>query len=190
MENIQRELLEFKGELLSFNIPRWEELPDIELYMDQVITFIEMHLSILTNGKNKKIITSSMINNYVKLDLIPKPIKKRYNKTHLAYLFAITILKNIFTIQEVKEGILFQANLKGEKMAYNEFCKEQEKAIKILAQQINSEDIEQTAKMDLDLEINQNNLAIKMATLSFASKIIGEKIIQLQRDFMESEVKE
>lgn len=185
MKNIEKELLKFKEELLSFKIPRWEELPDMELYMDQMITFIEKYLSILTNSKDKKIITSSMINNYVKLDLIPKPINKRYNKTHLAYLFAISILKHVFTIQEVRDGILFQANLNGKKKAYNNFCEEQENAIKILAKQINTVDIEQQEKIDLDIPINHNNLSIKMASLSFASKIIGERSINLQRQLME-----
>ncbi len=190
MENIEIKLLKFKEELLAFTIPRWEELPDIELYMDQVITFIEKHLCTLITGEGKKIITSSMINNYVKLGLIPKPIKRRYNKTHLAYLFAISILKNVFTIQEVKDGILFQANIDGEKMAYNNFCEEQENAIKILGQQIKSADIEEESKINLEVLIDKNNRAIKFATFSFASKIIGEKIICLQREFMERENKE
>lgn len=189
MENIESELLKFKEDLLSFKIPRWEDLPDIELYMDQVISFIEQHLSILTSGADKKIITSSMINNYVKLGLIPKPVKRRYNKTHLAYLFAISILKNVFTIQEVKDGILFQANINGEKMAYNSFCEEQENAIQILAEQLKSEERDSQAKINLDVVINQDNRAIKFATFSFASKIIGEKIICLQREFMEKENK-
>lgn len=187
MKNIEKELLKFKEELLSFNIPRWEELPDIELYMDQVITFIEKHLSTLTSSKDKKIITSSMINNYVKLGLIPKPIKKRYNKTHLAYLFAISILKHVFTIQEVKDGILFQAKLNGEKMAYNSFCEEQENSIRMLAKQIETQDEKQENKINIDIIINHSNLALKMATLSFASKIIGEKSINLQRGFMKKE---
>lgn len=187
MKNIELELLKFKEELLSFNIPRWEELPDIELYMDQVITFIEKYLSGLTSSKDKKIITSSMINNYVKLGLIPKPIKKKYNKIHLAYLFAISILKHVFTIQEVKDGIVFRSNLKGEKIAYNDFCEEQENALKLLAKQIKTQDEEKVNNINLNIIINHDNLAIKMATLSFASKIIGEKSIELQRNFMEED---
>ncbi len=87
----------------------------------------------------------------------------------------------------MKDGILFQANLSNEKIAYNNFCEEQENALRILAQQIKAEDEKQPNKIDLDIIINHNNLAIKMATLSFASKIIGEKSIDLQRKFMEKE---
>lgn len=186
MKSMEDELFRFKKEILAFNIPRWEELPDIELYMDQVITFIDKYLSTISS-RDKAIITPAMINNYVKLDLIPKPVNKRYNKTHLAYLFAISILKHIFTIQEVKDGILFQANLNGEKKAYNDFCDEQENALKILAIQINTEDMLEQERIDLNMNVDYNNLSIKMATLSFASKIIGEKSIDLQREFMQRE---
>ncbi len=187
MKTIENELFKFKKEILAFNIPRWEELPDIELYMDQVITFIDKYLSVISSHRDKAIITPAMINNYVKLGLIPKPVKKRYDKTHLAYLFAISILKHIFTIQEVKDGILFQANLNGEKKAYNDFCDEQENALKILAIQIKTKGTLEEEKIDLNMNIDYKNLSIKMATLSFASKIIGEKSIDLQREFMQKQ---
>ncbi len=182
MSSIEKDLMDFKEEILSFKIPRWEELPDIELYMDQLITYIEKYLSIIEITKENKIITASMINNYVKLGLIPKPIKRRYNKNHIAYLFAISILKHVFTIQEIKDGIIFQSNLNGEKKAYNNFCEEQEKALILLAEQIGiNRNVEE---IKLNTIINHNNLAIKMASLSFASKIIAEKVIELQKNSM------
>ena len=70
-------------DLQRYHLPRWEELPDIELYMDQVITLIERYLAPLleeADEENNKIITSAMINNYVKLGIMPKPIKKRYER--------------------------------------------------------------------------------------------------------------
>lgn len=181
MDTIKNDIMKFNKDIVEFHIPRWEELPDIELYMDQVITFIENNLSIYPFINNEKIITSSMINNYVKLNLIPKPVKKKYNKTHLAYLIAISILKHVFTIQEVKDGILFQAMISGEKDAYNLFCEEQELALKYITEQINGEDKTSASTMNITSE----NLMIKMSTLSFASKIISEKTIGLQKCFME-----
>lgn len=183
MNTVQEEFLKFSEFISEFHIPRWEELPDIELYMDQVVTFIENNISIFSISTNEKIITPSMINNYVKLNLIPKPVKKKYNKTHLAYLIAISILKHVFTIQEVRDGINFQAKLDGQKMAYNSFCEEQEKALKYLVSQIDAEGEYYPPK----LGINTNNLAIKMSTLSFASKIVAEKIIGLQKEFIDNE---
>lgn len=178
MDKTYEEMNKFSNDFVSFHIPRWEELPDMELYMDQAVTFIENNISFFSFITKEKIITPSMINNYVKLKLIPKPNKKKYNKVHLAYLIAISILKYVFTIQEIRDGILFQANLNGEKKAYNSFCEEQEQAIKFLINQIKS-DNENNSGVAFDL--NPDNLAIKMATLSFASKIIAEKIISLQK---------
>ena len=133
MDNIQEEIKQFSEDISNLHIPRWEELPDIELYMDQVITFIEKCFSCFSTSTTEKIITPSMINNYVKLNLIPKPIKKRYNKVHLAYLIAISILKHVFTIQEVKDGIQFQAKLNGEKKLIMLFVKNKKKLLKILS---------------------------------------------------------
>lgn len=185
MNTINDELILFSKELLEFHIPRWDELPDIELYMDQVITFIENNILISSISFGERIITPSMVNNYVKLNLIPKPVKKRYGKTHLAYLIAISILKHVFTIQKVKDGISFQSTLSGEKDAYNLFCQEQEAAIRLLASQVLPEG-EYTTQTTC---VSTENLVIKMATLAFASKIIGEKTIELQTDFMDKENK-
>ncbi len=183
MDNINKEFNNFSKIILNFKIPRWDDLPNIELYMDQVINFIEENTSIFSINSKGKIITPSMVNNYVKLNLIPKPIKKRYNKTHLAYLIAISILKHVFTIQEIKDGISFQAMIHGEKYAYNLFCEEQELALKALAKQMLNEN-----KSSIEnLNIGPDNLMIKMTTLAFASKLIGEKTIELQKIFMEKE---
>lgn len=178
MNQIQEEMNKFSEDILNFHIPRWEELPDIELYMDQVVTFIEKEFSFFSSSTNEKIITPSMINNYVKLNLIPKPVKKRYNKIHLAYLIAISILKHVFTIQSIRDGIHFQAELNGEKIAYNTFCVEQEGALKSLINQINLG----SEVLAPAINFNTDNIVIKMATLAFASKIVAERIIGLKKN--------
>ena len=58
-------------------LPHWEDLPEIDLYMDQVIALMEKYLSDLTTQDDSKLITPSMINNYVKLNIIPAPTKKK-----------------------------------------------------------------------------------------------------------------
>ena len=180
MMDIQKELIKWNEDISKYHIPRWEELPDIELYMDQVISFIEKNIRIFSDEPNKKIITPSMVNNYVKLKLIPKPVKKRYNKVHLAYLIAISILKQVVTIEEVRDGIIFQARINGKKGAYNLFCEEQEKAFKYIISQINSE----SKCIPLDTDINFENLAVKTATMAFASKTIAEKTVGLEKKYI------
>ena len=160
---------------MEFRLPRWEELPSFDLYLDQVITLIEGYVHGLFEEEEGNIITSAMINNYVKLKLIPKAEKKRYHKVHLAYLIAITLLKQVLTIIEVKEGIEYQSNISGLKEAYNLFCDEQEAAIQAVAHHLKN------GEGTLMLEgITLKNTAIKMATMSFAGKLVAEKMVHLQ----------
>ena len=87
MENINIEMKKFEEELSNFHIPRYEDLPDIELYMDQVLALINKQLFIISNNEN--VITPSMVNNYVKFGLIPSPKGKRYTRKHLCYMIAL-----------------------------------------------------------------------------------------------------
>ena len=75
----------------SIHLPRLEELPNIELYKEQVIELLELYLKPL----GIRPITASMINNYTKLNLIPAPIKKKYSRKHLAHIFIIALLKDV-----------------------------------------------------------------------------------------------
>ena len=76
---------------LGFHCPRWRELPDMDLYMDQVVTLLNSSLQLFTQPHQGKPITSTMINNYVKHGIVNAPIKKRYMKRHVAYLFVVCI---------------------------------------------------------------------------------------------------
>lgn len=184
MVNTRNELVEWSASLIEFHLPRWEELPNFDLYMDQVITLIEGYLYILAEDGKENILTSAMINNYVKLKLIPKAEKKRYSRIHIAYLIAITVLKQVLTITEVKEGIEYQANISGLKEAFNLFCEEQEHALHAVAGHIHKGE----SIVLMEGAILQNT-AIKMASMSFAGKLVAEKIVHLQKEHQEFERK-
>lgn len=170
------EFLKWSNQLCAIHLPRWEELPDMDLYKDQVITLIEKIVGDFMNP-DEKILTPWMINNYVKWKMIPPPNrKKQYNRSHLAYLIAITILKQVMEIKDVKSGILYQAKVYGTKGAYNAFCQEQEKAVRLVVgryQVCDDRDI-------INEVMDDENLALKMAAISFASKLIATKKIALQ----------
>ncbi|MGX8835062.1 DUF1836 domain-containing protein [Amedibacillus sp. YH-ame6] len=184
MTSLKKDLEIWSDTLLEFHLPRWEELPSFDLYLDQVITLIEGYVHSLFDDKEDTILTSAMINNYVKLKLIPKAEKKRYNKIHLAYLIAITLLKQVLTITEVKEGIEYQSNINGLKEAFNLFCEEQEAAMKAVA--IHLKNGEGTLMLE---GITLQNTAIKMATMSFAGKLVAEKMVHLQNCYHQKEEK-
>ncbi|WP_304126803.1 DUF1836 domain-containing protein [Gemella sanguinis] len=84
--------------------PKWSELPTIDLYLDQVLLYVNQldSSSIVDDDKG---LTAAMINNYVKNGHLDKPIKKKYSRRQLARLIVITCLKNVFAIQEVSKTI-------------------------------------------------------------------------------------
>lgn len=118
--------LEFENWVKSLDdvsMPRWEEITDIPLYMDQLIAVVTQYLEpFQIFSSDKKPVTSSMVNNYVKLGLIPKPIKRHYNKRHIAYLIVITLFKEVISIQDIRRVLIFLAQSQGNSNAYNQFC--------------------------------------------------------------------
>ena len=79
-----------------------EDLPNIDLYMDQVTTFMEDQLASTKRHDDDKILTKTMINNYAKNNLLPSPEKKRYSKEHLLVLIFIYYFKNILSISDIQ----------------------------------------------------------------------------------------
>lgn len=114
----------------KFHIPRWEEIPNIDLYMDQVLSYIENVLSVYINDENSEnLITKTMINNYVKQEIIDPPVKKKYNRLHIAKLFVICILKQVYSINDIKNLINFALDTSPIDVCYNKFCDMLEKSL-------------------------------------------------------------
>ena len=78
------------------------EIPNIDLYMDQVTTFMETQLSSTKRYEQDKILTKTMINNYAKNHLLPAPVKKKYSKEHLLVLIFIYYFKNLLSIHDIE----------------------------------------------------------------------------------------
>ena len=79
-----------------------DEIPNIDLYMDQVTTFMEENLASTKRHEDDKILTKTMINNYAKNDLLPPPLKKKYSKEHLLVLVFIYYFKSILSITDIQ----------------------------------------------------------------------------------------
>ena len=83
-----------------------DEMPNIDLYMDQLTTFMDERLKKTTrHPETDKILTKTMINNYAKNDLLPPPVRKKYSKDHLILLIFIYYLKNILSINDIQTMI-------------------------------------------------------------------------------------
>ena len=103
---MDKELNELKKELreklrLDFILP--EDLPDMNLYMEQLTSFMEEHLKNNLRSPEDKTLTKAMINNYTKNKLVPPPEKKKYDRDHLILLIYIYYLKNVVSIEDIRK---------------------------------------------------------------------------------------
>ena len=105
MSNKQNNSFEKYLKIVKHKLPYWEELPEIDLYMDQVIALMDKYLSFHKVDENTNIVTHSMINNYVKLGIMPAPVKKKYSREHIAYLIIICTLKQALPISDIRNLI-------------------------------------------------------------------------------------
>lgn len=99
--NESDQLKEWCQRLSSFEVGDWEEWPDIDLYMDQVISYLERYMNYFRIYEDEKIITPSIINNNTKDGVLPKPLKKKYSRTLLSNLLMFCIMRQVLSSQEL-----------------------------------------------------------------------------------------
>ena len=103
---IAAKLRRWEKYLLNYRLPAWEEIHDIGLYMDQVVTLLRQYLDYLPPElKEEQVITPAAINNYVRKKIMPEPVKKKYYRTHIAYLIMICMLKQCMSISTLQTMI-------------------------------------------------------------------------------------
>ena len=109
-----------KASVQSFQLPRYEEIPDIGLYLDQTVKYVSEHLAPLQSIS----LTSSMVSNYVKQGLLEKPLKKLYHREQIAYLFFIATAKAVLSLEDIQLLIRLQRKTYDAETAYQYFCRE------------------------------------------------------------------
>ena len=102
MRTNEERLNELLDHLDSLDHIHVDEIPQIDLYMDQVTTFMEEHLKKTRRHPGDKILTKTMINNYAKNDLLPPPTKKKYSREHMLVLIFIYYFKNLLSITDIQ----------------------------------------------------------------------------------------
>ena len=104
----------------TFSYPKWEEIPNIDLYLDQVLLYVNQVCAPISPDKEKRV-TASMVNNYVKHGYLAKPDKKKYQRQQIARLIAITTLKSVFSIQEIAQTLNTLQTETSSEQLYNAF---------------------------------------------------------------------
>ncbi len=160
------ELKELKRRLEQQRPESWDSLPDLSLYMDQVIGYMPRQL--IQYGQGERL-TSAMVNNYIKDGLLPRAEGKRYSRDHLAYLTAICVMKQVLPVRDA--GLLAAAETGSAQGNYAAFCQALDQALRDTAE-----------RLDTDLaEDDLPRLALELALRSYASKLACERVIDMLR---------
>lgn len=154
------------------SLPLWDELPDIELYMDQVISII---LKYFDKSSSEKIITPSMVNNYVKLGTIPAPVRKKYSREHLAYLFMVCTLKQTLDMATIQKIIPVGLEYSTVEHIYNSFVHNQSKAYGYVTENVLSVALP-IFENESENQDRLNDLLLQVASAANIFKLLTEKL--------------
>ncbi len=174
------ELKSWLENLGSRKLTDWEDIPDIELYMDQVVGYIDRQLAYIKSDEEKTL-TPAMVNNYVKLGTLPKPEGKKYGKAHIARLFPLCVLKQILPLPVIAAAIDDFTRMIGGGQAFDRYSDIQNAALAGAAGAALSA---YTEGESIDtLEVCAFELAIQAA----ANRIVAEKILAAAEKLKKSE---
>lgn len=171
-------LLERKEDLQSFRLPRWEELPAEGSLRLATLNYINAVLRPILSVHEP--LTGTMVQNYIKWGLLPRPENRRYSRKHVARLFVLAILKEVLPIQMIHSGIVLQTRLLGDPEAYDLFGQLLENALRRASLFIDQ--LERgTEKVSLEgLETDIPGAVLAFVCESFAFKLIAEDLIENQ----------
>lgn len=195
MEDNFNELKEYIKKLEQFTLPEYNEISNIPLYMEQVIGYIQEVLAPLSKGEEvSTLITPFMVNNYVKAKIVDAPVNKKYNRNHIAYLLAISLLKKSASMKDIATLIEFDKFLSEDKQKlYETFKGMQDEIIKNEARKVKLklEALEKSNKKKQDkMEENADlcYVALRLYIESEVTKYIADSIIdKVSKDVLPSD---
>jgi hypothetical protein len=163
----EQEALEELRNCLNEKRPEpWNRLPDLYLYMDQVVSYLPRQLISFGEGDQ---ITSAMVNNYSKEGLFPRAVGKKYTREHLAYLTAVCALKQVLSVREMRMLLSVSGRGMGGEQFYARFLQVLDRALGSAERQVEAE----ADSGDLPL------LALELALRSYADKLACQRILDI-----------
>ncbi len=170
MKNPIDQIMDWAHHLENHEPVSWERMPEIDLYMDQVITYMDKRLDLYRRNEQAKLLTPSMINNYVKEELIPRPEQKKYARDHLAGLMMICMLKQVLSIPDIKDILKNLRQNADMSEIYDKFITAQDVALKKVGLRT-----EQVCALRDDDQLRQ--LAMDLTLEANACRITAERIL-------------
>ena len=163
------ELKQLKDRLEQERPVAWTDLPDIALYMDQVISYMPRQL---INFKEEEQLTSAMVNNYIKDGLVPRADGKRYGPVHLGYLTAVCAMKKVLSVKDMRAMLDSVPDHKEPEAIYNYFNRALDAALSEAAANLNADTPEE--------ELPQ--LALSLGLRSYANQLACARVLDIIRE--------
>ena len=187
---IAAKLRRWEQYLDRYRLPAWDDIPDIGLYMEQVVLVLQRWLDYLPPElKEEQFITAATINNYVRNKVMPMPVKKRYYRAHLAYLVMICSLKQGLSISLIQR--LIPNNLPEDELhaLYDTYVERHRAAIQYFGQQVRlaaAPILKHDASSALSGERTEDMIAAS-AVIGGFSRLLAEKLLLLEGQRLEAE---
>ena len=168
--------------LEEFRLPAWNDIPDIGLYMEQVIILLKGYLDYLPPElKDEQIITAATINNYVRTKIMPEPVKKKYYREHIAYLVMICTMKQILPIAVISKIVPMNIKTEDVERIYERYAERHSITKKYFLNQIrlvagpilDHKDVLEESAEDTD------DLILTCTISAGFSKLLAEKLLLL-----------
>ena len=156
--------------LKDFHLPRYEEIPNVGLYLEQITKYINEFLAPFEDLT----ITASMISNYVKKGLVANPVKKQYNREQIAYLIFIAAAKSVLSLDDISLFLQMQKQTYSAQMAYDYFCLEFENVVQYIF------GLKDTME-DVGIENSDEKVMLRNMIITVAHKLYLEKCFQAIR---------
>ena len=184
---IGAKLRRWENYLNSFHLPQWDELPDMDLYMDQVVMLLQRYLNFLPEDEHgNAAITASIINNYVRLKIMPPPVKKKYTRVHMAYLIMVCSLKQSVNIPYIKKMLPLGLTEAEVRRIYEEYVKTHHDMCLAFIQLVRAagDDVLHSPEAQ---SVDVERLVYSSAIVSGFSKLLTEKVVHLEGETMDAQ---
>lgn len=134
---LNEKLKDWEEHLLHYRLPDWDAIPDLGLYMEQVLVLLKQYLDFLpSDRKEDPLVTAAAINNYVRQKTMPEPVKKRYYRIHIAYLLMICSLKQSLSIAQIRQLIPAGLTAEETERLYATFAERHQRTSAYFARQV------------------------------------------------------
>jgi hypothetical protein len=186
-------LKELKQQMSQERPHPWEELPDLALYMDQVLAYMPRQLIHLNQ---EDVLTSAMVNNYIKDGLVPRASGKKYSQVHLAYLTAICALKQVLSVKEAHTLIAAAEQITeaaehqeaGVHQMYDRFCGLLDEALTDTADSL-TPDVEEADLPELALQLALRSYADQLACRRVLAMLAKEEVPEAKTERAEKKAR-